>query len=63
MKEIATKGKTIEELSASLGITYSATSRRLKNLLSLDVIMRNGSGARNYPYVHLLTEFGKLLLV
>ncbi|MCL4327524.1 MAG: hypothetical protein M1149_04385 [Candidatus Thermoplasmatota archaeon] len=63
LKEIAIKGKTIEELSASLGITYSATSRRLKNLLSLDVIMRNGSGARNYPYVHLLTEFGKLLLV
>ena len=63
MKEIAIKGKTIEELSASLNITYSATSRRLKNLLSLDVIMRSGTGAKNYPFVHLLTEFGKLLLV
>jgi hypothetical protein len=63
MKEIAIKGKTIEELSASLNITYSATSRRLKNLLSLDVIIRSGTGAKNYPFVHLLTEFGKLLLV
>lgn len=63
MKEIAIQGKTIEELSALMNITYSATSRRLKNLLSLDVIMRNGTGTRNYPYVHLLTKFGKLLLL
>jgi len=63
LKEISTKGKTIEELSASLNITYSATSRRLKNLLLLDVVMRNGTGKKNYPYVHTLTEFGKLFLV
>ncbi|MCW6169542.1 MAG: hypothetical protein LVQ96_05500 [Thermoplasmatales archaeon] len=62
MKEMSTNGKTIEELSISLNITNSATSRRLKNLLLFGLIIRNGTGKRNYPYVHFLTEFGKLFL-
>ena len=63
MKEMSTNGKTIEELSLSVKITNSATSRRLKNLLSFGLVMRNGAGKRNYPYIHSLTEFGKLFLM
>jgi len=63
MKEIYKNGKTIEELSISLNIAKSTISRRLKNLVALDVVTRNGTGARNYPYVHTLTEFGKILVL
>ncbi|MFG1519555.1 MAG: winged helix-turn-helix domain-containing protein [Thermoplasmataceae archaeon] len=63
MKEISINAKTTRELSIQLKITNSATSRRLKKLLSLDVIRRNGSGTRNYPYYYSLTEFGKILLL
>ena len=62
MREISTKAKTIEELSVSLNITDSAVSRRLKNLLALGIVTRNGIGTRNYPFVHSLNEFGRLLL-
>lgn len=62
MREISAKAKTIEELSVSLNITDSAVSRRLKNLLALGIITRNGIGTRNYPFVHSLNEFGRLLL-
>ncbi len=62
MKEISIKPKTIEELSVSLNITKSAVSRRLKNLLALGIITRNGTGSRNYPYTHSMNEFGRLLL-
>ena len=62
MREISAKAKTIEELSVSLNITDSAVSRRLKNLLALGIVTRNGIGTRNYPFVHSLNEFGRLLL-
>ena len=62
MREISIKAKTIEDLSISLNITNSAVSRRLKNLLALGILTRNGMGTRNYPYVHSLNEFGRLLL-
>ena len=62
MREISAKAKTIEELSVSLNITTSAVSRRLKNLLALGIVTRNGIGTRNYPFVHSLNEFGRLLL-
>ncbi len=62
MREILIKPKTIEQLSVSLNITKSAVSRRLKNLLALGIITRNGTGSRNYPYVHSMNEFGRLLL-
>ena len=62
MREISAKAKTIEELSVSLNITDSAVSRRLKNLLALEIVTRNGIGTRNYPFVHSLNEFGRLLL-
>jgi hypothetical protein len=62
MREISVKAKTIEELSISLNITNSAVSRRLKNLLALGILTRNGMGTRNYPFVYSLNEFGRLLL-
>jgi predicted transcriptional regulator len=62
MREISVKAKTIEELSVSFNITNSAVSRRLKNLLALGILTRNGMGTRNYPFVYSLNEFGRLLL-
>ena len=62
MREISAKPQSIEKLSVTLNITKSAVSRRLKNLLALGIITRNGAGSRNYPYEHSLNEFGRLLL-
>ncbi|BAB59611.1 hypothetical protein [Thermoplasma volcanium GSS1] len=63
IREISKDPKTIKDLSRSLKIDTSTISRRLKSLLSLDMIMRLGKGTRNYPYLYKLNDFGKILLI
>ncbi len=53
---------TIKKLSEYCFIDKSTVSRRLNNLMLLEIITRNGKGKNGNIYSYALSDFGKMLL-
>ena len=53
---------TIKRLSELYLINKSTVSRRLNNLMLMEIITRNGKGKNGNVYTFALSEFGKMLL-
>lgn len=63
IESLSAGNKTIFELARAINLEKSTISRRLNELISLGLIIRKGSGSKNNPYTHMLSEFGKLMLL
>ncbi len=62
IKELNKGNNTISMLAKSLNIDKSVVSRRLANLLSIEIIKKIDNPKKIKPYIFCLTEFGKLIL-
>ncbi|MCL5990235.1 MAG: winged helix-turn-helix domain-containing protein [Candidatus Thermoplasmatota archaeon] len=63
INSLSAGNKTMNELARDMNLEKSTISRRMKKLISFGLIVRKGSGSRNSPYTHMLSEFGKLMLL
>ncbi|MGC8630056.1 MAG: hypothetical protein ACP5RY_05160 [Thermoplasmata archaeon] len=62
INDIATGKNTITKLAISNNIDKSLVSRRLKNLMALEIIKKVSDGNKIKPCIFSLTEFGKSIL-
>ncbi len=62
MKDIENGKNTISKLAYANNIDKSLVCRRIKNLISMEIVKKLNEDNRNKPYIYSLTEFGKTLL-
>jgi predicted transcriptional regulator len=62
IKDIATGKNTITKLAISNDIDKSLVSRRLKNLISIEIVKKLDDEKKIKPCIFSLTEFGKSIL-
>ena len=62
IKEIANGNNTISKLSNSLNIDKSLVFRRLKNLISVEIVKKLDNEKKIKPCIYSLTEFGEFIL-